>query len=236
MRWAKCVEICSVSCSGFFVSPPAVSILASFPLFKSTDWPSQLNQQSDPKNSNGLPKTSKNLCLSFERGRRNTLEPSRIFIDVSTGLKGFLNGSAVRLLSISDNLIFCQGGSGGELTYSNRSNRIIVKLTFLMIFFFSLVLECFRGGHQTGLRSSLHPQRRWLSGKTRFGQYPLWKWPFLCGMVRLTTCRLSFWWLQWGQGLCYTLTQNLDYDETWEPCRGRPTTWYVHISTLAAAA
>ena len=29
--------------------------------------------------------------------------------------------------------------------------------------------------------------------------------------------------LQWGQGLCYTLTQNLDYDETWEPCRGRPT-------------
>ncbi|XP_046437434.1 integrin alpha-PS1-like isoform X2 [Daphnia pulex] len=30
---------------------------------------------------------------------------------------------------------------------------------------------------------------------------------------------------QWGQGLCYTLTQNLDYDETWEPCRGRPTTW-----------
>jgi len=29
---------------------------------------------------------------------------------------------------------------------------------------------------------------------------------------------------QWGQGLCYTLTQDLDYDETWEPCRGRPVT------------
>ena len=35
------------------------------------------------------------------------------------------------------------------------------------------------------------------------------------------------WCRQWGQGLCYTLTQNLDYDETWEPCRGRPTTWYA---------
>nr|CAD7444606.1 unnamed protein product [Timema bartmani] len=28
---------------------------------------------------------------------------------------------------------------------------------------------------------------------------------------------------QWGQGLCYTLTQYLDYDESWEPCKGRPT-------------
>ncbi|PSN29549.1 Integrin alpha-PS1, partial [Blattella germanica] len=28
---------------------------------------------------------------------------------------------------------------------------------------------------------------------------------------------------QWGQGLCYTLSQFLDYDETWEPCKGRPT-------------
>ncbi|KAJ9584377.1 hypothetical protein L9F63_021271, partial [Diploptera punctata] len=28
---------------------------------------------------------------------------------------------------------------------------------------------------------------------------------------------------QWGQGLCYTLTQFLDYDDTWEPCKGRPT-------------
>ncbi|KAJ8879066.1 hypothetical protein PR048_019672 [Dryococelus australis] len=27
---------------------------------------------------------------------------------------------------------------------------------------------------------------------------------------------------QWGQGMCYTLTQYLDYDETWEPCKGRP--------------
>ncbi|XP_050530461.1 integrin alpha-PS1 isoform X2 [Daktulosphaira vitifoliae] len=29
---------------------------------------------------------------------------------------------------------------------------------------------------------------------------------------------------QWGQGLCYTLTQNLDFDNCWEPCKGRPTT------------
>lgn len=50
--------------------------------------------------------------------------------------------------------------------------------------------------------------------------------------MRLTTCRLS---LQWGQGLCYTLTQNLDYDETWEPCRGRPTTWYVKLFSTAVA-
>ncbi|XP_063233340.1 integrin alpha-PS1 isoform X2 [Bacillus rossius redtenbacheri] len=27
---------------------------------------------------------------------------------------------------------------------------------------------------------------------------------------------------QWGQGMCYTLTQYLDYDESWEPCKGRP--------------
>jgi len=26
---------------------------------------------------------------------------------------------------------------------------------------------------------------------------------------------------QWGHGLCYTLTQDLDYDDTWEPCKGR---------------
>lgn len=26
---------------------------------------------------------------------------------------------------------------------------------------------------------------------------------------------------QWGQGLCYTLSQELDYDDTWEPCKGR---------------
>ena len=37
---------------------------------------------------------------------------------------------------------------------------------------------------------------------------------------------------QWGQGLCYTLTQDLEYDETWEPCRGRPTTWYGTFSPL----
>ncbi|XP_065559170.1 integrin alpha-PS1-like isoform X2 [Artemia franciscana] len=30
---------------------------------------------------------------------------------------------------------------------------------------------------------------------------------------------------QWGQGLCYTLSQELEYDEAWEPCRGRPTNW-----------
>jgi len=28
---------------------------------------------------------------------------------------------------------------------------------------------------------------------------------------------------QWGQGLCYTLTQRLDYDDSWEPCKGRAT-------------
>ncbi|XP_069676356.1 integrin alpha-PS1 isoform X2 [Periplaneta americana] len=28
---------------------------------------------------------------------------------------------------------------------------------------------------------------------------------------------------QWGHGLCYTLSQFLDYDETFEPCKGRPT-------------
>lgn len=28
---------------------------------------------------------------------------------------------------------------------------------------------------------------------------------------------------QWGQGLCYTLTQNLDFAEAWEPCKGRET-------------
>ncbi|XP_003246766.1 integrin alpha-PS1 isoform X2 [Acyrthosiphon pisum] len=28
---------------------------------------------------------------------------------------------------------------------------------------------------------------------------------------------------QWGQGLCYTLTQNLDFVECWEPCKGRET-------------
>ncbi|XP_075237654.1 multiple edematous wings [Lycorma delicatula] len=28
---------------------------------------------------------------------------------------------------------------------------------------------------------------------------------------------------QWGWGLCYTLTQRLDYDSAWEPCKGRPT-------------
>ena len=28
---------------------------------------------------------------------------------------------------------------------------------------------------------------------------------------------------QWGQGLCYVLTNNLEYDETYEPCKGRPT-------------
>ncbi|XP_050439552.1 integrin alpha-PS1 isoform X2 [Adelges cooleyi] len=28
---------------------------------------------------------------------------------------------------------------------------------------------------------------------------------------------------QWGQGLCYTLTQNLDFDNCWEPCKGRST-------------
>ncbi|XP_054286091.1 integrin alpha-PS1-like isoform X2 [Macrosteles quadrilineatus] len=27
---------------------------------------------------------------------------------------------------------------------------------------------------------------------------------------------------QYGQGLCYTLTQRLDFDESWEPCKGRP--------------
>ncbi|KAK6618328.1 hypothetical protein RUM44_002780 [Polyplax serrata] len=27
---------------------------------------------------------------------------------------------------------------------------------------------------------------------------------------------------QWGHGLCYTLSQYLDYEETWEPCKGRP--------------
>lgn len=26
----------------------------------------------------------------------------------------------------------------------------------------------------------------------------------------------------WGYGLCYTLSQRLDYDNTWEPCKGRP--------------
>lgn len=28
---------------------------------------------------------------------------------------------------------------------------------------------------------------------------------------------------QWGRGLCYTLTQRLDYDDSWEPCKGRAT-------------
>ncbi|XP_049862798.1 integrin alpha-PS1 isoform X1 [Schistocerca gregaria] len=28
---------------------------------------------------------------------------------------------------------------------------------------------------------------------------------------------------QWGQGLCYTLSQYLDYDNSWDPCKGRPT-------------
>ncbi|XP_023336836.1 integrin alpha-PS1, partial [Eurytemora carolleeae] len=28
----------------------------------------------------------------------------------------------------------------------------------------------------------------------------------------------------WGKGLCYTLTQSLGYEETWEPCAGRDTT------------
>lgn len=28
---------------------------------------------------------------------------------------------------------------------------------------------------------------------------------------------------RFGGGLCYTLTQRLDYDESWEPCKGRPT-------------
>lgn len=26
---------------------------------------------------------------------------------------------------------------------------------------------------------------------------------------------------QWGLGLCYTLTQNLNFVESWEPCKGR---------------
>ncbi|XP_046678845.1 integrin alpha-PS1 isoform X2 [Homalodisca vitripennis] len=28
---------------------------------------------------------------------------------------------------------------------------------------------------------------------------------------------------QWGQGLCYSLTQRLDYEDSWEPCKGKPT-------------
>lgn len=28
---------------------------------------------------------------------------------------------------------------------------------------------------------------------------------------------------QYGQGLCYVLSNDLKYDETYEPCRGRPT-------------
>ncbi|XP_039296864.1 integrin alpha-PS1 isoform X2 [Nilaparvata lugens] len=28
---------------------------------------------------------------------------------------------------------------------------------------------------------------------------------------------------QWGTGLCYTLSQRLDYDNAWEPCKGRST-------------
>ena len=28
---------------------------------------------------------------------------------------------------------------------------------------------------------------------------------------------------RWGQGQCFTLTNRLQFDETWEPCRGRDT-------------
>ena len=28
---------------------------------------------------------------------------------------------------------------------------------------------------------------------------------------------------RWGQGQCFTLTNRLKFDETWEPCRGRDT-------------
>ena len=28
---------------------------------------------------------------------------------------------------------------------------------------------------------------------------------------------------RWGQGQCFTLTNKLKFDETWEPCRGRDT-------------
>ena len=28
---------------------------------------------------------------------------------------------------------------------------------------------------------------------------------------------------RWGQGQCFTLTNKLQFDETWEPCRGRDT-------------
>ena len=31
---------------------------------------------------------------------------------------------------------------------------------------------------------------------------------------------------RWGQGQCFTLTNRLQFDETWEPCRGRDTYRY----------
>ena len=31
---------------------------------------------------------------------------------------------------------------------------------------------------------------------------------------------------RWGQGQCFTLTNRLKFDETWEPCRGRDTYRY----------
>ena len=33
---------------------------------------------------------------------------------------------------------------------------------------------------------------------------------------------------RWGQGQCFTLTNRLQFDETWEPCRGRDTYRSVH--------
>ena len=35
---------------------------------------------------------------------------------------------------------------------------------------------------------------------------------------------------RWGQGQCFTLTNRLQFDETWEPCRGRDT--YRSVSEL----
>ena len=36
---------------------------------------------------------------------------------------------------------------------------------------------------------------------------------------------------RWGQGQCFTLTNRLKFDETWEPCRGRDTyRWLEDVS------
>ena len=36
---------------------------------------------------------------------------------------------------------------------------------------------------------------------------------------------------RWGQGQCFTLTNRLQFDETWEPCRGRDTyRWENYIT------